>query len=134
MTGHNDDFDLIRGTGNAFADQGLPDADMEQVRAVLAAAIGKAMTAQGIGPREAARRTGVAASDLSRIRNARLERFTIDRLMTILGRMGQEVRVSVEVGARDSGSQIAGLDFGNAPPPGATPGNQCYVRGTPSHE
>lgn len=100
MTDNNDDFELIRGTGNAFADQGLPDAEMEQARAILAAAIGKTMAAQGIGPREAERRTGIAASDFSRIRHARLERFTIDRLMSILDRLGQEVRVSINVRPR----------------------------------
>ena len=104
MTDH-DDFELIRGTGNAFADQGLPDPEMERARAILAAAIGKAMTAQGIGPREAERRTGIAASDFSRIRHAKLERFTIDRLMTILDKLGQEVRFSIDVRPRSASGQ-----------------------------
>jgi predicted XRE-type DNA-binding protein len=104
MTEH-DDFELIRGTGNAFADQGLPDPEMEQARAILAAAIGKTMTMQGIGPREAERRTGIAASDFSRIRHAKLERFTIDRLMTILDRLGQEVHFSIDVRPRGSGGR-----------------------------
>ncbi len=103
MTDHDDDFELIRGTGNAFADQGLPDPEMEQARAILAAAIGKTMAAQGIGPREAERRTGIAASDFSRIRHAKLERFTIDRLMTILDRLGQEVHFSIDVRPRGLG-------------------------------
>jgi predicted XRE-type DNA-binding protein len=105
MTDHDDDFELIRGTGNAFADQGLPDAEMEQARAILAAAIGKTMTAQGIGPREAERRTGIAASDFSRIRHAKLERFTIDRLMSILERLGQEVHFSIDVRPRSPSGQ-----------------------------
>ena len=41
--------------------------------------------------------TGIAAADFSRIRNARLGRFTIDRLMTILASLGQDVDVSVDV-------------------------------------
>lgn len=105
MTDHNDDFELIRGTGNAFADQGLPDPEMEQARAILAAAIGKTMSAQGIGPREAERRTGIAASDFSRIRHAKLERFTIDRLMSILDRLGQEVHFSIDVRPRNPSGQ-----------------------------
>jgi hypothetical protein len=32
-------------------------------------------------------RTGIAAADFSRIRNADLARFTIDRLMSILNRL-----------------------------------------------
>jgi predicted XRE-type DNA-binding protein len=44
--------------------------------------------------------TGVAAADFSRIRKANLGRFTIDRLMTILAGLGQEVEVSVSVHPR----------------------------------
>jgi predicted XRE-type DNA-binding protein len=94
---NDDDFAVIHGSGNVFEDLGLPNAEMEQARAMLAAAIGKTLTMQGIGPREAERRTGVAASEFSRIRKANLERFTIDRLMTILDLLGQRVQFSIDV-------------------------------------
>jgi predicted XRE-type DNA-binding protein len=42
-------------------------------------------------------RTGIAAADLSRIRNADLGRFTVDRLMSILNRLGSRVEVKVRV-------------------------------------
>ena len=35
----NDDMEMVRGTGNVFRDLGHPDADREQLRAVLAASI-----------------------------------------------------------------------------------------------
>ncbi len=35
----NDDMDIIRGSGNLFRDLGHPDADREQLRALLAAEI-----------------------------------------------------------------------------------------------
>jgi predicted XRE-type DNA-binding protein len=44
--------------------------------------------------------TGVAASEFSRIRNVKLDRFTIDRMITILGKLGQEVHLSVHVQPR----------------------------------
>jgi predicted XRE-type DNA-binding protein len=40
------------------------------------------------------------AADFSRIRRANLGRFTIDRLMTILAGLGQEVEVTVRVHPR----------------------------------
>jgi predicted XRE-type DNA-binding protein len=46
--------------------------------------------------------TGVAAADFSRIRQARLKGFTIDRLMTILDRLNRKVQVSVAVFPRVS--------------------------------
>ena len=97
--------DLVRGSGNVFADLGLPNPDLEQLRASLAAEIGKSLTAEGWGVREAARQTGIAASEFSRIRNASLGRFTVDRLMTILGRLNRDVKVSVSVGPRGSSAK-----------------------------
>ena len=91
---------VIRGSGNVFRDLGLPDSDREQLRAILAAQIIGVLDKQQLTVRAAQVLTGVAAADFSRIRNANLGRFTIDRLMTILAGLGQEVEVSVRVRAR----------------------------------
>lgn len=91
----SDDFDLVRGSGNAFRDLDLPDAALEQLRAILAARIIKVLDEQGLTVRRAQELTGFAAADFSRVRQARLARFTVDRLMTMLARLGQEVEVSV---------------------------------------
>jgi predicted XRE-type DNA-binding protein len=50
--------------------------------------------------RAAGELTGIAAADFSRVRQAKLDRFTIDRLMTILGRLDQKVDVAVDVRPR----------------------------------
>ena len=42
-------------------------------------------------------RTGIAAADFSRIRHADLGRFTIDRLMSIINRLGSRIEVKVRV-------------------------------------
>ena len=42
-------------------------------------------------------RTGIAAADFSRIRNADLGRFTADRLMSIIDRLGSRVEVKIQV-------------------------------------
>ena len=42
-------------------------------------------------------RTGIAAADFSRIRNADLGRFTVDRLMSIINRLGSRVEVKIRV-------------------------------------
>ena len=96
----DDDFDIIRGTGNVFRDLGHPDADKEQLRALLAARIIGVLDDRKLTVRAAHDITGVAAADFSRIRNVKLDRFTIDRLMTILSRLGQEVEISVDVHPR----------------------------------
>jgi predicted XRE-type DNA-binding protein len=92
-----DDFELVRGSGNVFADLGMPNAEMEQLRAILAASVIKTLDAEKLTVRAAEAKTGIAAADFSRIRNVKLSRFTIDRLMTILDRLGCEVQVDVTV-------------------------------------
>jgi predicted XRE-type DNA-binding protein len=96
----SDDMDIIRGSGNVFRDLGRPDADREQLRALLAAKIIGVLDERKLTVRAAHEATGVAAADFSRIRNANLGRFTIDRLMTILSSLGQDVEVSVDVRPR----------------------------------
>ena len=78
----------------------MPDADVRQLNAILAAEIIKTLDKKALSVRKAQRLTGVPAADLSRIRNADLERFTSDRMMMILNELGSRVEVSVRVKER----------------------------------
>jgi predicted XRE-type DNA-binding protein len=102
MTKHNldDDCEVIRGSGNLFRDFGYPDADVRQAKALLAAQIIKVLDAEELSTRQAEARTGIAHSEFVRIRKVNLARFTLDRLVTILGKLGQEVEISVDVHPR----------------------------------
>jgi predicted XRE-type DNA-binding protein len=102
----DDDFDIVRGSGNVFRDLGHPDADREQLRALLAARIIGVLDERKLTVRAAHELTGIAAADFSRIRRANLGRFTIDRLMAILAGLGQEVEVTVKVHPRQTGASV----------------------------
>ena len=95
-----DEFAIIRVSGNVFRDLGHPDADREQLRALLAARIIGVLDDRKLTVRAAHELTGSAAADYSRIRQAKLDRFTIDRLMAILAGLDQRVDVTVEVHPR----------------------------------
>jgi predicted XRE-type DNA-binding protein len=84
----NADMEVVRGSGSVFRDLGRENADAEHFKAVLAAEIIKALDREGLTVRAAHDRTGIAAADFSRIRNAELGRFTVDRLMSIINRLG----------------------------------------------
>ena len=92
-----EDLEIVRGSGNVFRDLGHKNADAEQFKAILAAEIIKALDREGLSVRAAYDRTGIAAADFSRIRNAQLDRFTVDRLMSIINRLGSHVEVKVRV-------------------------------------
>jgi predicted XRE-type DNA-binding protein len=91
----DDAFELARGSGNVFRDLGLPDPDVEQVKAMLAAKIIGVLDERRLTVRKAHELTGFAAADFSRVRQARLTRFTIDRLVTMLGRLDEHVEFTV---------------------------------------
>jgi predicted XRE-type DNA-binding protein len=90
-------LEVMRGSGNVFRDLGHKNADVEQFKAILAAEIIKALDRDRLTVRAAHTRTGIAAADFSRIRNADLGRFTVDRLMSIINRLGSRVEVKVRV-------------------------------------
>jgi predicted XRE-type DNA-binding protein len=99
----NDDFELVHGSGNVFRDFGHPNADLEQARAILAAKIINLLDERKLSVRAAQKLTGIAASEFSRIRNVKLDRFTIDRMIAVLGKLDQDVEVSVNVRPRAPG-------------------------------
>ncbi|OWV76930.1 hypothetical protein ATY76_02955 [Rhizobium sp. R339] len=103
------DFEVIRGSGNIYADLGDPDADTKQMKAQLAAEIIAALDRRKLTVREGEKLTGITAADLSRIRNADLGRFTIDRLVRVLNALDRHVTVKVTrmpKRPRESGDRI----------------------------
>jgi predicted XRE-type DNA-binding protein len=89
--------EIVRGSGNVFRDFGRPAADIDQIKALFAAEIIKLLDKKNLTVRAAHAETGIAAADFSRIRNADLSRFTLDRLVSILNRFGSQVEIRISV-------------------------------------
>ena len=90
-------LDVVRGSDNVFRDLGHENADVEQFKAILAAEVIKVLDREHLSVRAAHGRTGIAAADFSRIRNADLGRFTVDRLISIINRLGSRVEVKIKL-------------------------------------
>ena len=97
--------EVVRGSDNVFRDLGHRNADAEQFKSILAAEIIKTLDRERLTVRAAHARTGIAAADFSRIRNADLSRFTLDRLMSIINRLGSRVEVKVRVHPAEAAAQ-----------------------------
>jgi predicted XRE-type DNA-binding protein len=106
----DDDLELVHGSGNVFRDFGDPHAEVLQLKAILAGKIIDVLDAEKISVRRAHELTGFAAADFSRVRNAKLQCFTVDRLIEMLGKLGQGVDVQVSVRPR-IGSTCAATDL-----------------------
>lgn len=71
--------------------------DVQRLKTVLAAEINRALELERLSVRQAQARTGIAAADFSRIRSTNLGRFTIDRLMAIINRLGLSVEIDIRL-------------------------------------
>jgi len=108
-------LELVRGSGNAFRDHGHANADLKQFKALLAAEIIKRLDREELTVRAAQIRTGIAAADFSRIRNADLARFTVDRLVGVLNKLGARVELRLKVHAPAAGAPHAAKPRAAAP-------------------
>ena len=90
-------LDIVKGSGNFFRDMGEKNADVKQAKALLAAEILRILDKQKLSVRAAEKVSGYNYSDFSRIRNAELTRFTIDKLMMITNALNRKVTVKISV-------------------------------------
>lgn len=87
-------LELVRGSGNVFRDFGDADAEILQLKAILAAEIVKRLDKRNITVREAQSQTGIPAANFSRIRQANFARVSMDHLMSAVIRLGTSVDLS----------------------------------------
>ena len=90
-----DKIEVIRGNGNVFADCNDADAEAKKMKAMIAAEIIATLNKRGMSVRAGAKLAQIDASDIQRIRNADLSRFTIDRLVRVAYRLGRSVEMRV---------------------------------------
>jgi predicted XRE-type DNA-binding protein len=102
----SDDFELVRGSGNVFRDFGDVDADTKQMKAHLAAEIIGILDRRKLTVRAAGELIGEDYSDISKIRNAQLSKFTLDRLVRIANKLGRHVEMTVTRMKPDTSSHV----------------------------
>ncbi|MDH5190839.1 MAG: helix-turn-helix domain-containing protein [Gammaproteobacteria bacterium] len=88
-------LEIKKGSSNVFKDLGVPGSDVKHLKAQLAAEVIRILDSQKLSVRKAAEQTGFDHADFSRIRNADLARFTIDRLVTILNNLNRHIELKI---------------------------------------
>src|SRR3954469_25861785 len=84
-----------RSSGNVFADLELPDADERMLKAQLAVQIRRFIEEKGWTQTEAAEAVGLDQPKVSHLLRGRLAGFSVDRLLSILNRLGHSVEVRI---------------------------------------
>jgi predicted XRE-type DNA-binding protein len=88
-------MDIREGTGNVFADLGLPNPEERQAKALVAIYIEKLVSDCRWTQDEAAKRMGISQPDVSNIVRGRLRGFTLDRLFECLTALDQDVEIRI---------------------------------------
>jgi predicted XRE-type DNA-binding protein len=97
---------VTRGSGNVFADLGLPDADDEMIKAKIAILIRKKMQGRKITQTEAAARMKISQPDASKLMNGRVSGFSLQRLIDCLRALGSDVVIEVHESREEYGSLV----------------------------
>jgi predicted XRE-type DNA-binding protein len=84
------------GSGNVFADIGLPNAQEHLVRAELVYKIDGLMKARGLKQAAAAKLFGVKQPDVSKMLRGDFRQFSVERLLRFLVALGQDVDIVVK--------------------------------------
>ena len=89
---------MTPGSGNVFADLGLPEAEDRLLKAQLALKIQQLIEQKGMTRAEIAPLLGLDQPKVSNLMRGRLAGFSVERLFGLLNRLGHnvEVRVSEE--------------------------------------
>lgn len=87
--------EIVRGRGNVFADLGYPDAAERQTKLRLACALNQLLDQRKLTQAEAAKVLGVGQPKVSALRRYKLAGFSVERLMTLLTALDQDVEIVI---------------------------------------
>ena len=98
----SDKIPVTKGSGNVFADLGLPDADLLLAKARMTAKLKAAMTSRGL--------TQTEVSHLGRTTQARISRmftnegrgYTLDKIIDVANTLGMNVEIKMTKARRKS--------------------------------
>jgi predicted XRE-type DNA-binding protein len=93
----------VEGSGNVFADLGLPHAEQELMKAHLTLQIYRIIQARGLTQTEAGKILGIPQPQVSALARNRAGNFSIGRLLDFLTALGQDVKITVTPARKQQG-------------------------------
>jgi len=98
-----DGMEVWSGSGNVFADLGLPDAEKLKIKTGLVVQIRKAMRALELTQQEAARRMGISQAKVSGMMRGDFSNLSERKLMDCLNRLGYDIEIKVRPAVKPVG-------------------------------
>ena len=84
-----------RGSGNVFADLGLPDADSHLLKAELVSRIDGIARQRGMAQAELARGFGLSQPEVSRLLRGDFPEYSVERLLRFLMALGCDIDIVI---------------------------------------
>jgi len=91
---------VTRGSGNVFADLGLPQPEERLAKATLALALSRLIRARGLTQKAVAEQLGIDQPKVSHLLHGRLAGFSTERLLSFLTALGRDVEIIVKAPPR----------------------------------
>lgn len=101
-----DGVEVTVGSGNVFADLGLPDADKLKIKSGLTLEIAKAIRKHGLTQVEAAKRMGLTQPKVSGLLRGDFANFSERKLMDCLNRLGYDIEIRIRPTASPVGHLV----------------------------
>ena len=98
-----DGVEVLRSSGNVYADLGLADAEKLKIKTGLAIEIRKAMAGQGLTQQAAAKRMGISQPKVSDMMRGDFSNLSERKLMDCLNRLGYDIEIKVKHAAQPVG-------------------------------
>ena len=96
MSKEIDNTTVTHGSGNVFADLGLPNPEERLLKARLASLIYDTIEIRGWTQGHTAGLLGITQPDISNICRGRLKNFSVERLLHFLSKLDQRVTITVQ--------------------------------------
>ncbi|MBC5810995.1 MAG: XRE family transcriptional regulator [Candidatus Eremiobacteraeota bacterium] len=93
-------------SGNVFADLGLPNPEERLAKADLMIIINAEIKRRGLRQAEAAAMVGLRQPDISNIARGLGISYSMERLLTVLGRLGMEVEITARRRRNGAGTVV----------------------------
>lgn len=94
---------VAEGSGNVFADLGLPHAEQELMKARLTLQIYRIIQKRGLTQTEAGKILGIPQPQVSALARNRAGNFSVGRLLDFLTALGQDVKITVTPARKQQG-------------------------------
>jgi predicted XRE-type DNA-binding protein len=95
-TKKRDDTTVVVGSGNVFADLGLPHPEQRLAKAKLAGEIADIIDGLSLTQAQAGKLLGIDQPKVSMLMRGQLKDFSMERLFQFLNRLGRDIEIGIK--------------------------------------